>query len=156
MFASLEGVGKNIKTSHFLTAVTANKRSTTMTMAPRSCLWTASLGILSTRAPLFARGFTPSLQRIHVNSCIFQDKKASNNDQTPPPTSSVHHSSLLASSLMGGDYAGLSATFSAITGELIPVPEYLVPKVLLEWGQGPSCLEVIVSEDVVFVKKEQS
>ena len=50
--------------------------------------------------------------------------------------------------LYGGDYAGLTATFSSTTGALLPVPEYLVPKVLLEWGQAPSCLEVIVSEEV--------
>jgi hypothetical protein len=43
-----------------------------------------------------------------------------------------------------GDYAGLSATFD-MTGKLIPVPEYLVPPALLEWGQAPSCLETLVS-----------
>ncbi len=100
-----------------------------------------SLGILSSRA-LFARGFTPSsLRRIHLNSCLFQNAKETHN-QAPPSSSVINHG------LVGGDYAGLSATFSTTTGELIPVPEYLVPKVLLEWGQGPSCLEVICSENV--------
>lgn len=51
--------------------------------------------------------------------------------------------------LYGGDFCGFSATFSAIDGKLIPVPEYLVPESLLEWGQYPSCLEVIVSEDFI-------
>ena len=49
--------------------------------------------------------------------------------------------------LVSGVFAGLTATFTP-KGSLIPVPEYLVPKELLEWGQAPSCLEVIVSEDV--------
>jgi len=48
----------------------------------------------------------------------------------------------------GGDFAGLSATFD-LKGDLIPVPEYLVPESLLEWGQEPSSLEVLVSEDFV-------
>jgi hypothetical protein len=50
-------------------------------------------------------------------------------------------------SLYGGDFGGLSATFCATSGKIIPVPEYLVPETLLEWGRGPTCLEVIVSED---------
>lgn len=52
---------------------------------------------------------------------------------------------LTASKLYGGDFAGLSANFSP-DGALIPVPEYLIPKDLLEWGEHPSCLEVLVSE----------
>lgn len=50
--------------------------------------------------------------------------------------------------VMGGDFAGLSATFVPTTGELVPIPEYLVPKELLEWGQEPSSLEMIASEDI--------
>ena len=53
------------------------------------------------------------------------------------------------SSLFGGDYAGLSATFSADTGELIRVPEHLVPDSLVEWGRVPSCLEILASEDFI-------
>lgn len=49
--------------------------------------------------------------------------------------------------LLGGDYAGQSATFSNVDGSLIRVPEQYVPESLIEWGQIPSCLEVIVSED---------
>ena len=52
-------------------------------------------------------------------------------------------------SIYGGDYAGQSATFSPITGKLIPVPEHYVPDSMIEWGQIPSCLEVIVSEDII-------
>lgn len=45
----------------------------------------------------------------------------------------------------GGDFIGLSATFDT-AGNLIPVPEYLIPESLVEWGQAPTCLEVITSE----------
>ena len=49
--------------------------------------------------------------------------------------------------IFGGDYAGQSATFSSTTGKLIPVPEHYVPDSMVEWGQIPSCFEVLVSED---------
>lgn len=49
---------------------------------------------------------------------------------------------------LGGDFAGLSATFNPNNGEFIAIPEYLVPESLLEWGQEPKCLEVLVSEDL--------
>lgn len=49
----------------------------------------------------------------------------------------------------GGDWAGHSATFDSVTGALIPVPEQLVPESMIEWGQIPSCLEVITSENAV-------
>ena len=50
-----------------------------------------------------------------------------------------------------GDYAGLSATFSSSSsvGELIPVPEHLVPESMIEWGDIPTHLEVLSSEDIV-------
>ena len=47
---------------------------------------------------------------------------------------------------LGGDYAGIMATFDAHTGKLIPIPEHYIPQSLLEWGQVPSALEVLVSE----------
>ncbi|KAL7494683.1 hypothetical protein ACHAWT_003325 [Skeletonema menzelii] len=59
----------------------------------------------------------------------------------------------LASIAAGGDHAGLSATFSSKTGELIPVPEHLVPESMIEWGAIPSYLEMLVSED--FLKENQ-
>lgn len=49
--------------------------------------------------------------------------------------------------ILGGDYAGLFATFSSSTGELIPVPEHLVPQSMIDWGDIPSNLEVLTSED---------
>lgn len=48
----------------------------------------------------------------------------------------------------GGDYAGHSATFNAKNGELIRVPEHLVPESMIEWGQVPGALEIITSEDL--------
>ncbi len=49
--------------------------------------------------------------------------------------------------MLGGDYAGLAATFSSKSGELIPVPHHLIPSSMVEWGDIPSCLEVLTSED---------
>jgi len=48
---------------------------------------------------------------------------------------------------MGGDFAGLAATFNPGDGSFIPVPQHLVPDALLEWGQEPKCLEILVSEE---------
>ena len=50
-------------------------------------------------------------------------------------------------SIVGGDYAGLLATFSSKTGELISVPEHFVPASMLEWGEIPTSLEILTSED---------
>ena len=49
---------------------------------------------------------------------------------------------------LGGDFAGLTATFDPGDGSFIPVPQHLVPEELLEWGQEPRCLEVLVSEEL--------
>jgi len=49
--------------------------------------------------------------------------------------------------VMGGDFAGLAATFNPGDGSFIPVPVHLVPNALLEWGQEPKCLELLVSEE---------
>lgn len=65
------------------------------------------------------------------------------------PSISSSHSSHDASTtlgLWGGDFAGLYATFD-LRGNVIPIPEYLLPPTLVEWGQEPLCLEVLVSED---------
>lgn len=50
---------------------------------------------------------------------------------------------------MGGDFAGLAATFNPGNGAFIPVPTHLVPETLLEWGQEPKCLEILVSEETI-------
>jgi hypothetical protein len=56
------------------------------------------------------------------------------------PASACH-----ASPRLGGDFAGYFATYDK-EGILLPVPEYLVPKDLLEWDAAPPALEVLVSE----------
>lgn len=48
---------------------------------------------------------------------------------------------------MGGDFAGLAATFNPGDGSLVPIPAHLVPDALLEWGQEPKCLDILVSEE---------
>jgi hypothetical protein len=48
---------------------------------------------------------------------------------------------------IGGDFAGLAATFDPSDGSFIPIPEHLVPEALVEWGQEPKCLEILVSEE---------
>jgi hypothetical protein len=53
------------------------------------------------------------------------------------------------SSLIGGHYAGLSATFDASDGRFIPIDERYIPASLLEWGYPPSTLEVLVSETMM-------
>ena len=48
---------------------------------------------------------------------------------------------------MGGDFAGLAATFNPGDGSFIPIPVHLIPDSLIEWGQEPKCLEILVSEE---------
>ena len=48
---------------------------------------------------------------------------------------------------IGGDFAGLGATFNPSDGSFISIPQHLIPEALLEWGQEPKCLEMLVSED---------
>lgn len=48
---------------------------------------------------------------------------------------------------LGGDYAGIMATFDIRSGALIPIPRQWVPESLLEWDVIPSILEVLVSEN---------
>ncbi|KAK1744464.1 hypothetical protein QTG54_004997 [Skeletonema marinoi] len=64
-------------------------------------------------------------------------------------------STTLGSVAAGGDHAGLSATFSSKTGELIPVPEHLVPESMIEWGEIPSYFEILVSEDLLEENEEK-
>ena len=48
---------------------------------------------------------------------------------------------------LGGDFAGYVGKFAPSDGTLIPIPIYLVPEDLREWGQEPSSLEILVSEE---------
>ena len=50
--------------------------------------------------------------------------------------------------IIGGDYAGLNATFSSDTGELVPIPHHLVPRSMIEWGDIPNSFDTLVSEDL--------
>jgi uncharacterized protein YfcZ (UPF0381/DUF406 family) len=61
----------------------------------------------------------------------------------------VSSSTVETATIVGnGDYAGLSATFSSY-GKLIPVPEHLVPQSMIEWGDIPTYMEVLSSEDII-------
>ena len=53
-----------------------------------------------------------------------------------------------------GDYASLFATFSSETGKLVSVPEHLIPESMLEWGEIPSSLETLTSEDIIINDNE--
>lgn len=57
---------------------------------------------------------------------------------------------------IGGDFCGISATFDPMDGTFIPIPEYMIPDALIEWGQQPTTLEIITSEDNVVVDDEQN
>ena len=60
-----------------------------------------------------------------------------------------HHSSYLPLEVpVGGDFVGLSASFHPQSGAFIPVPEYMIPKSLLQWGQAPTSLQVFTCEHV--------
>jgi hypothetical protein len=48
--------------------------------------------------------------------------------------------------LIGGQYAGLLATFDALNGKHIPIDERYIPSSLLEWGYPPATLEILVAE----------
>ena len=49
---------------------------------------------------------------------------------------------------LGGDWVGLMATFSPTDGRLVPVPDHLVPQSMLDWGDVPTYLETLTSEDL--------
>lgn len=48
-----------------------------------------------------------------------------------------------------GKYAGFLAEFSITDGSLLPVPSRLVPDELIMWGQAPTTLETLVSEQTI-------
>jgi len=77
--------------------------------------------------------FTSSLRSLSSNYESQSVSTASSNSNKEP--------------LLGGDFAGLAATFSPIDGSLIDIPIHLIPEAMLEWGQEPKCLEILVSED---------
>jgi hypothetical protein len=80
-----------------------------------------------------------------------QESRESDNRNTIVQFESLIEAATLSSAgtLLGGDFAGLAATFHPGTGEFIPLPEHLIPPSLIEWGQEPKCLELLVSEDLI-------
>jgi len=88
-----------------------------------------------------AFGISSSSRR--TTRCLASSSGNSKNMTTT--TTSVNDISSVAT---GGDFAGLLATFTPSSGNTIPIPEYLIPPALLEWGQVPSNLEVLISEEV--------
>ena len=77
--------------------------------------------------------------------------RSSNDAMISPPSAVVVSSSAVTNpsgGILGGDFAGLHATFASVCpGELVPVPERLVPPSMVEWGAIPHCLETLTSED---------
>jgi len=47
---------------------------------------------------------------------------------------------------LAGEWAGWQCEFSPISGELVPLPEKLVPQEMLDWGQAPMGFEILASE----------
>lgn len=105
---------------------------------------TSCLAWSSTRWPtplaLAGRGLSRSANR--VSPCVWASTTT-----TSTKGESAELSSDAPSLLLGGDFAGYSADCDPQTGAAKPVPVYLVPASMLEWGQHPKALEVIVSED---------
>mmetsp|Transcript_14180 Transcript_14180/g.28577 ORF Transcript_14180/g.28577 Transcript_14180/m.28577 type:complete len:357 (-) Transcript_14180:476-1546(-) len=82
-------------------------------------------------------------------SSIADHKKPQESPTVTANTSKEHHY------LLGGEFAGYATQCDVGTGAAKPVPVYLVPPSLLEWGQHPKVLEVIVSEDSTTTNTEQ-
>lgn len=108
---------------------------------------------------LFSRHNGPSSTLLDMTKIAPSSKLSSN--------AAVVSSSTLAetTTIVGnGDYVGLSATFSSSSndinnggvGKLIPVPEHLVPESMIEWGDIPTYLEVLSSEDIITLDHDDS
>ena len=81
-----------------------------------------------------------NLRHRHPNNChqwsLSRRRTISSTATMMTSTSSATTST--ASSILGGDWVGLFATFASKTGDLVPVPEHLIPESMLEWGEIPS------------------
>ncbi|CAB9508665.1 expressed unknown protein [Seminavis robusta] len=122
-------VGRRLQSSLFLVCSASFVRPAS-SFAPRQC----STSLSSSPFLKFS-----TCSRLFSASSMDSEVSASNSMKT----TTTRHDSIC----VGGDFAGLKATFSPKDGALIPIPEYLVPEALLEWGQEPSSLEVLVSEE---------
>lgn len=94
----------------------------------------------------FAPRTTPSHQ---AHRRFTQQFTYSGNGEEASFESLVEEATSGSTGLYGGDFAGRAATFNPGDGSFIPIPDYLIPESLKEWGQEPKCLEVLVSEDVL-------
>lgn len=47
-----------------------------------------------------------------------------------------------------GEWAGWQYEFSVLNGEILRVPEPLVPSEVLDWGLAPAGFEILVSEAI--------
>jgi len=94
--------------------------------------------------------FAPKARRTHQKSSRCPSEKFLYSGVGDEATfeSLVEEATYGSTGLYGGDYAGLAATFNPGDGSFIPIPDYLIPESLKEWGQEPKCLQVLVSEDV--------
>ena len=88
---------------------------------PNRCInFAARSNNIHTSSPWLRRQQPHSLQRLSFlpSTALF--------------STSTSKSTMSNCKVLGGDYAGLSATFSSKNGELVPVPEHLVPESMLE------------------------
>lgn len=96
-----------------------------------------------------SKNIPSAYQRRRYNQRHSQHQQfAYNNDDADGFESLVETANSGSTGVYGGDFAGLAATFNPGDGSFIPIPDYLIPESLKEWGQEPKCLEVLVSEDV--------
>lgn len=97
---------------------------------------TTCLAWLTGRAATRRRGTTARGLRTTTSTCLQAIEQSGNSISTSQKEL-----------LVGGDFAGYTATYDPTTRQIKPVPEYMVPAALLEWGQHPTSLEIIASED---------
>jgi hypothetical protein len=94
----------------------------------------------------------PRQRRRSFDSVLFHSARL----EQPQTTKTVHEPLLdvyHVDQLFGGDFCGLSASFSS-GGQRLPLPDLWIPPSMQEWGQVPSCVEVIVSEDLYQAPKD--
>lgn len=125
------------------TAPTVSLVTRDLSYRKRALLSCLTVGCLPTTIVSFGLSRSPRLVSPHTTRRSAQSSRKFG----LATLSSSAESSIAQSRIFSGDFAGLSAEFSASTGKLIPIPEHWVPQSLLEWGQAPSALEILVSED---------
>ena len=115
--------------------------------------------IISSFAPPVTTIIRPQIcsinRHVSTTSSLFDMMKNPTSCSSTAASTPLSTSTTLGSVAAGGDHAGFSATFSSKTGELIPVPEHLVPESMIEWGEIPSYFEILVSEDLLEENEEK-